>query len=241
MVYHVEGSYGPGWTCSPTSIALGVFMLLLTIDSIIQMSFASSIVAWLNNTVRRRFFRFRVDESKYHLSGLPRRFILGQVYTSNGAAGTAIVVVVGGILALWLRKRAQHRTGKLASSSRFFYYCWLSFNLPALLLTSVALGYVVAITKAQAGQTIDVPLAKQLNGSTYTQGIWTPQSWLFAVLGLDLLRDREQIQHHLSVIQWWQYNLILMFILHVGETLLAFRDYSRWVRKPMQPEAYGGF
>ncbi|KAI1823519.1 hypothetical protein F4861DRAFT_317844 [Xylaria intraflava] len=241
MVYHVESAHVRAWMCSSTSIALGAFMLLLTIDAIIQMSFASSVVAWLNGTLRIKIFRFRVDGVKYHLSGLPRHFILGQVYTSNGAAGTAIVTVVGGVLALWLRRRAQHRTGRLAASSRFFYYCWLSLNLPALLLTSVALGYVVAITKAQSGQAIDVALAQRLNGSSYNQGIWTPQSWLSAVLGLDLTRDRDVIKHHLSVIQWWQNNLILMFVLHVGQTLLAFRDYSCWVRKPSQPEAYTGF
>ncbi|KAI1436565.1 hypothetical protein GGR50DRAFT_229767 [Xylaria sp. CBS 124048] len=241
MVHHVERARVPAWMCSSTSLALGAFMLLLTIDSIIQMCFASSIVAWIEHTVRIQIFRFRVDGSKYHLSGLPRHFILGQIYTTNGAAGTAIVVVVAGILALWLRRRSQHSTGKLATSSRIFYYCWLSLNLPALLLTSVALGYAVAIAKAQAGQTIDVPLAVRLNGSTYSQGTWTPQSWFSAVMGLDLTRDREDLKQHLHIIQWWQYNLILMFVLHVGHTMLAFRDYSCWVRTPRQPEVYTGF
>ncbi|KAI8626028.1 hypothetical protein F5Y19DRAFT_479107 [Xylariaceae sp. FL1651] len=221
--------------------ALKVSIGLLMVDSVIELSFISSMVAWLNRTVSQIVFHFDVNGSTHSLSGLPLNLLVDQGHTSNGAAGTAFVVIgLGGILSLWLRSLSQRRSGGLATFGRYLYYTWLSFNIPALLLTIGALGYVFAVTNAREGQSISTSLAVNLNGSPYSQDSWTPQNWFSAVLRLDLTDRREEIQSHLTVIRGWQYNLIPMFLIQLLETALAFADYIGWSRQSRQREVYDG-
>ncbi len=207
MIFHVKRSpLAP----SATSIALRISIWLLMLDSIVEITFASSATAWLNDTASHKIFRFTADGSRHHLSGLPLHFIVNQVDTSNSAAIIALVVIgIWGSVSLWLRNLTQYRTGTFANFSRCCYYLWVSFNIPALILTGAALIYVLAVTNTRGGQKIDTALAVDLNGSPYNQNTWTPQSWFSAVLRLKLVRDREDITRHLHVIRGWQYNLIL--------------------------------
>ncbi|KAI1274714.1 hypothetical protein F5Y07DRAFT_401193 [Xylaria sp. FL0933] len=238
MIFHRERS---PLTPSATSVALRVSIGLLVLDSIIEIALASSSTAWINNTARHKIFRFIAYGSRHHLSGLPREFISNQIDTSNGAATTAFFIGILGFLCLWLRNLTQYRTGGFAKFSRYFYYFWVSLNIPALLLTGAAVAYVLAITKEKKGQTIDTALAVDLNGSTYSQGTWTPQSWFAAVLGLHLTRDREDIARHLNIMRGWQYNLLTMFSLQLPQAILAFMDYNRWIHKPKLPEEFSRF
>ncbi|KAI0532649.1 hypothetical protein GGR58DRAFT_522627 [Xylaria digitata] len=225
---------------SATSYALRVSLALLIINSILAISLVSTSIVWLNS-LRHKVFYFFADGSRHHLSGLPHFFVIDQLYTVNGAAATSLTIGIWGIVSLWLRNLTQYRTGDFAKFSRYCYYLWVSFNVPALLLTNVSLIYIFAITNAQAGQKIDTELAVELNGSPYFEGTWTPQSWLSAVLGLKLVRDREDIENQLKLMEAWRYNLIPMFVIHLTETALVFMDYNRWLRKPKLPEAYAGF
>lgn len=191
------------------SIALRVCIGLLVIDSIIEMAFASSTIAWLDHTASPTAFRFVAYGRKHPLSGHPRHFTVDQVHTSNAAAVVVLIVVgIGSALAICLRDWAQHRKGELAKCSRYFYYLWLSLNVPALILTAVALIYVFAVTNARDGQRISTALAVNENSRPYSRGAWTPQSWFSAVLRLELVRGREDIVKQLIVMKGGQYNLI---------------------------------
>lgn len=195
------------------------------VESIIELSFVSSMVAWLHRRASQGFF-FNYSGSTYLLAGEPLNIMVDQGHTSNGAAGTAFVVIgLGGILGLFLRSWSRNKSGGAATFARSIYYLWLSFNIPAFLLTTGALAYVFAVTNAHEGQTIDVTLAAGLNGRKYPLDDWTPQNWFSAILNLDLVDAREDIQNHLSVMRGWQYNLIPLFIVQLGVTILALWEF----------------
>ncbi|KAI1763891.1 hypothetical protein GGR53DRAFT_495914 [Hypoxylon sp. FL1150] len=210
---------------SRLSLALKAAVGLLMVESIIELSFVSSMVAWLHRRASQGF-TVHYSGSTYLLAGEPLNLMVDQGHTSNGAAGTAFVIIgLGGILGLWLRSWSRNKSGGAATFGRSIYYLWLSFNIPAFLLTTGALAYVFAVTNAHEGQTIDAALAAGLNGHKYPLGYWTPQNWFSAVLGLDLVDARDDIQSHLSVMRGWQYNLIPMFIVQLGETVLALWEF----------------
>lgn len=209
------------------SVGLKVAIGLLMVVSIIELSFVTSMVAWLHSTASNGF-DFVYNGSKFHLAGTPSNFLVDQGHTSNGAAGTAFVLIgLGGIISLSLRTRSG---GAQSSARNILYYMWLVTNVLALLLTIVALGYVFAVTNAHAGQTIDAKLASGLNGAAYPLETWTPQNWFSAVLRLDLVDARSDIENHLSVMRGWQYNLIPFFIVQLCETVLAYAEFMAWRR-----------
>ncbi|KAI1440466.1 hypothetical protein F5Y02DRAFT_345015 [Annulohypoxylon stygium] len=211
-----------------TSLALKATLGLLMVDSIIELSFVSSMVAWLHRTASKGF-TVNHDGSSYLLAGKPLNLMGDQGHTSNGAAGTAFVLIgLGGIVSLYLRYWARSKVGGLANFARFLYYLWVGLNIPALLLTIGALAYVFAVTNAHEGQTIDASLAASLNGSPYPEQTWTPQNWFSAVLKLDLADARSDIESHLHVMRGWQYNLIPMFIIQLGFTILVLWEFATW-------------
>ncbi|KAH6646684.1 hypothetical protein BKA67DRAFT_663085 [Truncatella angustata] len=210
---------------APVSWWLKVALGLLMVVSIIELGFVTATVGWLHSTASKGF-RFRSNTSTYQLAGIPSAFLVDQGHTSNGAAGTAFVLIgLGGIVALWIRSRIDYHS---SNPARFIYYLWLALNVPALLLTAGALGYVFYVTNARRGQTIDVALAAKLDGSPYTLGSWTPQNWFAAVLQLDLVGGRDDISSHLQIMTGWQYNLIPFLVVQLVETVLAFMDFVRW-------------
>ncbi|KAI1402757.1 hypothetical protein F4819DRAFT_453285 [Hypoxylon fuscum] len=216
---------------SRLSLALKVALGLLMVDSIIELSFVSSMVAWLHLRTGQGFL-FNYDGSTYLLSGKPLNLMVDQGHTSNAASGTAFIVMgLGGILALFFRYWSRNKSGGLARFARFFYYLWVSFAVPAFLLTTGALAYVFAVTNAHEGQTINTPLAAGLNGSTYPSDTWTPQNWFSAVLKLDLVDARDEIRSHYLVMRGWQYNLIPMFIVQLGFTVLVLLELFSWRRQ----------
>ncbi|KAF3068394.1 hypothetical protein GL218_08330 [Daldinia childiae] len=209
-------------------LALKVAIGLLMVDSVIELAFVSSMVAWLHRTASKGFL-FNYAGSTYHLAGDPVHIMTDQGHTSNGAAGTAFVLIgLGGILALLLR--SQNKYGGPGTFARFIYYLWVSINIPAILLTTGALAYVFAVTNAHEGQSIDVPLATTLDGSKYPLEFWTPQNWFSAVLQLDLVDARDDIESYVRVMRGWQYNLIPMFIVQLGVTILAVWEFLGWRR-----------
>ncbi|KAI2618562.1 hypothetical protein GGS26DRAFT_574396 [Hypomontagnella submonticulosa] len=217
---------------SRLSLALKVAMGILMVDSIIELSFVSSMVAWLHQRASQGF-SFNYDGSAHFLAGLPANIMTDQGHTSNGAAGTAFVLIgVGGIVALSLRHWSRDRLGQSGALARSFYHLWVWMNIPAFLLTTGALAYVFAVTNAHEGQTIDIPFAVSLGGKAYPNEFWTPQNWFSALLQLDLVDSRDDIQSHLYVMRGWQYNLIPMFIIQLGVTVLAVSEFLEWRRQP---------
>ncbi len=208
------------------SLALKAAIGLLMVVSIIELSFISATVAWLHFTASGTF-NVNVGGTTFALAGAPANLLVDQGHTSNGAAGTAFVVIgLGGILALWLQSRSELR-GKWFSTA--LYQAWVAFQIPALLLTLAALAYVFAVTNAREGQTIDIATAAALRGAQYPFDSWTPQNWFSQVLNLDLADDgvRADIASHVKIMRGWEYNLIPFFIIQLVETVLAFIDFAR--------------
>lgn len=101
------------------SRALWVSIGLLMIDSSLEMALISSMVAWLHRRGGRSF-EIDYDGASFSLHGKPRGLFVHQGHVSNGAAGTAFVIVgLGGILALTLRTCSDSRT------RRAFHNLWL--------------------------------------------------------------------------------------------------------------------
>jgi hypothetical protein len=210
----------------PISLALKVAIGLLMTVSAIELGFVTATVAWLQRTASKGF-QFQHDGSSHQLAGIPLNFLVDQGHTSNGAAGTALVLIgFGGAIALYIRNSNNHQS---RNWGQCIYYLWLALNIPALLLTTGALGYVFSVTNARYGQTIDPVLAANLDGNAYPLDSWTPQNWFAAVLGLDRVTARDDIESHLRIMHGWQYNLIPFFCLHLLETVLAFMEYRCWM------------
>ncbi|KAI8964527.1 hypothetical protein F5Y11DRAFT_315923 [Daldinia sp. FL1419] len=216
---------------SRLSLALKLAVGLLMVDSAIELAFVSSMVAWLHRTASKGF-DFHYNGSTYHIAGEPVHLMADQGHTSNGAAGTAFVLIgLGGIVAFLLRHWSQNKQTGLGNFARSIYYLWVSLNVPAFLLTTGALAYVFAVTNPHEGQTIDVPLVTTLDGSRYPLEYWTPQNWFSAILQLDVVDARDDIESHLRVMRGWQYNLIPMFIVQLGVTILAVWEFFGWRRQ----------
>ncbi|KAI1316618.1 hypothetical protein F5Y16DRAFT_414716 [Xylariaceae sp. FL0255] len=211
---------------------LKVSIVLLMIDSIIELSLISSMVGWLDLTASQSAWQFTIAGATYSVSGLPKKLIVDHGHTSNGAAGTAFVVVaLGGLLALCLRHVSDRREGRgrLAAHGSWWYHAWLSLSILALFLTTGALAYVFALANLHAGQRIDTLEVASLNSnSPYSLLSWTPQAWLSAVLRLDLVRRRREIRSQLAIMNGWQYNLIVMFLIQLSQTVLALVEYFSW-------------
>ncbi|KAF5025559.1 hypothetical protein F66182_2367 [Fusarium sp. NRRL 66182] len=208
-------------------VALGLLMVV----AIIELSFISAMVGWLHRTATGTF-SFRYRGVRTDLKGEPLSLITDQGHTSNGAAGTAFVLVgCGGVIALLLRNRPN--PGKF---SRFFYNLWLVVNVLSLLLVLSALIYTFVVTNQHSGQEIVPGIAARLgNDRKYPLQSWTPQNWFSALLDLDLSNsnERNDIVHHLRIMRGWQYNLIPFFIIHLVETSLALWDAMQRRKEPM--------
>jgi len=218
-----------------TFVALKVALGLLMVDAVLELAFISSMVAWLHTTASGTFTIAR-GSSTFELAGEPLNLMTDQGHTSNGAAGTAFVLVgCGGILALFLRGRPGFRGSVFG---KLVYYAWVAANVPALLLTLGALIYVFVVTGAHAGQEIDVDAAAALGGARYPLDTWTPQNWFSAVLRLDIADPsvRGDIQSRYRVMLGWQYNLIPLFVVQLAETVLAVLDFLRRRREDRSSE-----
>ncbi|KAI1181488.1 hypothetical protein F5B17DRAFT_282828 [Nemania serpens] len=213
---------------------LEIFIILLIIDSVVELALISRMVAWLNRTASQSVWHFTFGGEMYSVSGLPEKLLLDQGHASNGAAGTAAIVAgLGGVLALWLRRISDRRGGrsKVAAFGRWLYYMWLVLSIPALLLTTGAFAYVFAVTNSRARQRIDPLAAASHNGTDlYPLLSWTPQNWFSAVLRLELVQRRSEIQKQLAVMKGWQYNLIAMFLIQLCQTVLAGVEHFSWQR-----------
>ena len=87
-----------------TSLLLLVSILM--IDAAIELSFVSYTVAFLHGRSSGTFSIDYPSGQTFELQGQPSKLLQSQGHTSNGAAGTALVLVgFGGLLTIWLQKR----------------------------------------------------------------------------------------------------------------------------------------
>lgn len=215
----------------PISLTLYIFLILLTVDGIIELSFITNMVGWLHRRAGKTFdFEYqdattqRYDPGNngvFTITGRPQHLLVDQGHTSNGAAGTAFIIVgIGGFLILCLRRfsPSKFRSGFGVA----LYNIWLVFTILSALLTLTALIYTFTVTNSHAGQTISpITAAVGLNPPTngpekpYPLLSWTPENWFTAMLQLDLIHqsDVNDIKFHLALMKGWRWNLIPLFIL----------------------------
>ncbi|KAH6603542.1 hypothetical protein Trco_008317 [Trichoderma cornu-damae] len=202
------------------SLALAIALGALMVDAVVELAFIVSMVAWLHNTASGTF-AVNYNGSTFDLYGEPKHLLVDQGHSSNGAAGTAIVLIgFGGILTLWLRSRPNIIGQRFTS---LLYGTWLVVLVLGLMLTLGSLAYVFSVTNAHKGQTIDLDVASTTGNHKYAVDTWTPQSWFTAVLELDLAdaSQRNDIATHLRIMRGWQYNLIPLFLIQLTTTILA--------------------
>ncbi|CAK7271565.1 hypothetical protein SEPCBS119000_004667 [Sporothrix epigloea] len=217
------------------SAALLVTLTALVADATIQLGFITSMVSYLHGGAPSGIYVVNTPPSliasigaspTYLLNGKPLHVVINQGHTSNGAAGSCVVLMgIIGALVLFLRLHVpKNRVG------RVLYYAWMSLQIPTLLLTLVALAYTFSEVHAHRGQTIDQALAYKTQPGPYAADSWTPQNWFAAVLQLDLADAalRSNLAMHLRIMHGWQYNLIPLFLLQLLETLAAFADFRVW-------------
>ena len=210
------------------TILLFVAIATLMIDSLLEMAFISSMVYWLNHGASGPY-EINRNGRIFSLHSAPRRLLTDQGHTSNGAAGTAFVLIgLGGIVALLLARPLSPRHRLLG----WLYRAWLVLTVPATLLTLAALIYVNVVTSKHSGQTIDLDLVVS-SGVPYPVDSWTPQNWFSAVLKLPLTDDdtESKIAHHLRIMNGWRWNLIPLFVIELGVCVLAFVEARMWRRR----------
>jgi hypothetical protein len=218
----------PGWI---VPLALSALM----IDAIIELSFISSMVSWLHHTAGGDFEVIAPetpDTMSFLLHGKPKGLLANHGHTSNGAAGTAFVLVgLGGIIATILRHHALNGSRRQGLSTGL-YHAWIVSTIVSAVLTLAALVYTFVLTNAHKGQTIDIGLAASLDNSpfpnqvAYPEQLWTPENWFGAVLELPLVdrHQREDIAHHLTIMRAWRWNLIPLFVLGLVLSAAAIAD-----------------
>lgn len=218
----------PGWL---VHLALAALM----IDAIIELSFISSMVAWLHHTAGGDFEVIAPetpDTMSFLLHGKPKGLLVDQGHTSNGAAGTAFMLVgLGGILVTVLRHQALNGSRR-QGMTRKLYHAWIGSTIISAVLTLAALLYTFILTNAHQGQRIDISLAVSLdnrpfpNQVAYPEQFWTPENWFGAVLELPLvdMRQRDDIAHHLTIMRAWRWNLVPLFVLGIALSAVALVD-----------------
>lgn len=219
---------------------------LLMVDSIMEMSFIASMVGWLHKRAGGDFVINNPDGTQFPLHGKPEGLLADQGHASNGAAGTAFIVIgLGGILALVLRNRQLKHTGSIHGFTKGLYNFWLVMTVLSAIYSLASLIYTFVLTYQHDHQTIDIDVAAGLDNQPYPNYEayplleWTPQNWYTAVLQLDLMNhdDRHDISHHLTLMKAWQWNLIPMTVLSIVVMGLAFAD--RMAQRQRENHAMG--
>ncbi|KIW32064.1 uncharacterized protein PV07_03638 [Cladophialophora immunda] len=203
-------------------LPLYVAMSFLMIDGVIEVGFVGSMVGFLHDRAGR-FFTINAPNGSFDLHGKPKGLLVNQGHTSNGAAGTAIVLVgFLGLLTIWYEKRRARRTQATNHSGIFVF--WVVMTVLSALLTLSALIYTFVVTAQTDDQTINLTVAAaNPEPKMYPLDNWTPENWFVAVLALPLAHasDRRDIRNNLRLMRGWRWNLIPLFILGVVVAVLA--------------------
>ncbi|KAL2021148.1 hypothetical protein VTK56DRAFT_7454 [Thermocarpiscus australiensis] len=206
---------------------IAITTLLLPIDAAISMGLVTSMVAFLHGYGAGPFEVADPAGSSFLLAGEPANLVTDHGHTTNGAGGTALVLVgFGGIIALLLERRSRRK--HLKSSPAF--YLWALIVVLSWLLTLVALIYTFVETSLTDGQHIDLGVAERNPApARYPDDRWTPESWYAAVLELPLVRDadRNAIVRNLGLMRGWRWNLIPLFVLGFVLVVLVVLDMLR--------------
>jgi len=102
-------------------LPLGAALLLLLIDSAIELALISSMVGYLHRSGANEYpFTSSSSSETILINAKPKGLLLNEGHTSNGAAGTALVgICFGGFLVLWLQRRRERMVPNPPSLSLF--------------------------------------------------------------------------------------------------------------------------
>ncbi|KAF8849745.1 hypothetical protein BDZ45DRAFT_221668 [Acephala macrosclerotiorum] len=205
---------------------LAIALVFLTIDSAIELALISSMVGYLHRSGANQYPFQADDGSTILVNAKPKGLLLNEGHTSNGAAGTALVIVsIGGWIVLWWMRR-RDKLNETPRPSRIFlgYTIW---TILSFCLTTSALAYTFAVTNQTNNQSIDPTVAAQFQGHAYPLLNWTPGNWEKALLALPLTsdKDRKYLEHWSHVIEGWKWNLIPLFLIGLVVMVLSVRVY----------------
>jgi hypothetical protein len=169
------------------SYLLPTLLSLLALDSLLEVGFIGSMVSYLH--IAHHDISFPIASTPtnpaFSLYPKPAHISVNQGHTSNGAAGTALILVsILGALNLWVRARAAKRSArhsasytqvrstsddagnthtrserKLPHSFAWLEPTWVVFTVLSWLLTLSALIYTFVVTHQTAGSRIDPSIA----------------------------------------------------------------------------------
>jgi len=192
------------------------------VDAVIEVAFVGSMVGFLHDRAGK-FFTINAPNGSFNLHGKPKGLLVDQGHTSNGAAGTALILVgVLGLLVITYDKRRARRTQATNHSGIFIF--WVVMTVLSALLTLAAIIYTFVLTAQTDDQSINLTVAAaNPEPLMYPLDNWTPENWFIAVLDLPLAHDsdRSKIRNNLRLMRGWRWNLIPLFILGVGVSALA--------------------
>jgi hypothetical protein len=166
---------------------LPTLLIFLALDSLLEVGFIGSMVSYLH--IAHHDVPFAIAGTpttpSFSLYPKPAHISVNQGHTSNGAAGTALILVsLLGFLVLFLRKRARdlpardtaaythvrstsdgagnthtRKERRLPSSFAWLEPTWVVFTVLSWLLTLSALIYTFVVTKQTQGSRIDLNVA----------------------------------------------------------------------------------
>ncbi len=91
-------------------LLLFVALVLLMIDGVIEVGFVGSMVGYLHHCHGDVPYAINgpVAGQTFQLFPKPKGLVVNQGHTSNGAAGTAVVLIgIGGCIVLWRQRRLE--------------------------------------------------------------------------------------------------------------------------------------
>ncbi len=98
------------------SLLLPLFaaLVVLMVDSAIELAMVSAMVGYLHHSGANQY-PFQSDSGTTVLvNAKPKGLLLNEGHTSNGAAGTALVLICfGGFLVLWWHRQRQRRVSPI--------------------------------------------------------------------------------------------------------------------------------
>jgi len=220
-------------------VVLGLYVA----DAIISLAFLSTMVAFLHTSGAGPFnVGFPAGET-FQMHGEPLKLLTNHGHTTNGAGGTAVVLIgFGGLIALIMEHKSRKKYGK--SSGVFF--AWAIFVVLSWLLVLTALIYTYVLQSRTGKQVIDLTvLSQNPYPAKYPLDSWTPENWYKEVLNLPLEDDKDRviIAYVLRIMRGWKYNLIAFFLvgltlssLVVTELLRSRKQSAKYGRTPQYVE-----
>ncbi|KAK5214775.1 hypothetical protein LTR72_012102 [Exophiala xenobiotica] len=198
-----------------------IILPILIVDGLLEVGMIGEMVGFLHDRAGK-FFTINASSDPFDIHGKPKNLLVDQGHTSNGAAGTAVILIgLGGFMTLWLEKRR-------ACHSAIFIF-WVVMTWLSATLTLSALIYVNVVVAQTDNQSIELSVAEaHPDPQRYPLDKWTPDNWFKALLALPLAHDgdRGTLRYHLRLISG-RWNLIPLFVVGAAVALLATSELVR--------------